>query len=82
MTYIMMNCLKILQISGKLKQDDIDILLKSGAGLDIKSEKPNPYIKFMSNDVWMNVVQLSRHPFGKDNLCIFRDLQESIGRAP
>lgn len=56
MTYIMMNCLKILQISGKLQQDDIDILLKSGAGLDLKAEKPNPYSKFMSNDVWLNVI--------------------------
>lgn len=56
LTYLLMNCLKILLISGRLSQIDVDLLLKSGAGLDLKAEKPNPYAKFISNDVWLNII--------------------------
>jgi len=55
------------------------MFLKSGASLDIKTERPKP-ISTLSDKVWLNILALSRHSFGpgKDGLSFFRDLPESI----
>jgi dynein heavy chain len=80
LTFLLMVSLKILLISGKLGQGDVDLLLRVGGGLDKKAEKPNPFGDMINGDVWMNVIALSRHPYGRENLCIFRELPESMNR--
>ena len=79
-TFVLMVCIKILIIAGKLTPLDISILLNSGGGLDSKTERPNPFKWLTRNNIWMNILALSRHHFGKDNLCFFRDLPDSIAR--
>jgi len=39
--------------------------LKSGAALDIKTERAKPFA-FLQDKVWMNILALSRHHFNGD----------------
>ena len=55
------------------------MFLKSGASLDLRSEKVNNY-KFISDKVWLNLLALSRHHFSGDNIAFFRELPEFISR--
>lgn len=41
-TFILMMCFKILQTAQKITGNDVSMFLKSGASLDIKTEKPMP----------------------------------------
>ena len=41
-TFLLLVCLKKLITDGKLKTDDISILLKAGGNLNIKNEKASP----------------------------------------
>lgn len=76
-----MMCFKILQTANKITAMDVSIFLKSGADLDVKTERPKP-VTFISEKIWMNILALSRHSFGpgKDGLAFFRELPESIAR--
>jgi dynein heavy chain len=56
-----MISLGILMQSGKISSADINLFLRGGSGLDTKSEPPNPYAKWMSDKVWLNVLALERH---------------------
>jgi len=81
-TFILMMCFKILQTAGKLNGNDISLFLKSGASLDIKTERAKPF-NFGSDQVWLNILALSRHSFGstgKDTVPFFRELPESFTR--
>ncbi|OXB70937.1 UNVERIFIED_CONTAM: hypothetical protein H355_004498 [Colinus virginianus] len=51
------------------------------AGLDEKAERPCPY-KWLGQDskTWLNVLQLSRHSFGKEKLQFFCELPEALGK--
>ena len=76
LTFLLMICLKILLVGGKLTQTDADLLLKSGKGLDKNAIPANK--SFLDIDVWKNVIALSKHYYGKEHLCIFGDLPQDI----
>jgi len=78
-TYILMICFKILITAEKLTNGDVNIFLKGGSSLDIKSERSKPFM-WMSDKIWLNVIALSRHHFGQDPLAFYRDLPESMTR--
>jgi dynein heavy chain len=80
MTFILMICLKIMIVAGKLTPGDIGIYLRSGAALDIKTERANTYKDFISDTVWLNILALSRHYYGRESLCFFKELPENIGK--
>jgi dynein heavy chain len=80
MTFVLMICLKTLIVAGKLTAADVGILLRSGLALDVKTEKPNPFSKWLSDAIWLNILALSRHHYGREGLGFFRDLPESITR--
>jgi dynein heavy chain len=82
LTFVLMVCLKILVTAGKLNQADIALLLRSGFSLDAKTEKPNPFQKWIQNEQsWLNILALSRHHYGREGIGFFRELPESIQRA-
>jgi len=76
LTFLLMICLKILLVGGKLTQTDADLLLKSGRGLD-KNAIPPCKID-LDIEVWKNVIALSKHYYGKEHLCIFGDLPSDM----
>ncbi|PHJ21329.1 dynein gamma flagellar outer, partial [Cystoisospora suis] len=49
--------------------------------LDEKAEKPCPY-RWLGQDskVWLNVLQLSRHSFGREQLQFFCELPDILGK--
>merc|ERR1711904_34243 len=55
------------------------MFLKAGSALDVKAEKPNPF-RWMSDKIWLNTIQLSRHGFGVDSTLFFREIIEFIQR--
>ncbi|CAG9316033.1 unnamed protein product [Blepharisma stoltei] len=78
LTFLLMICLKILVIGGKLTQTDVDLLLKGGKALDKNAIPPNKSSDLFDIDVWKNVIALSKHYYGKEHLCIFSDLPQDI----
>merc|ERR1711966_319072 len=71
--------LNILKNAGKLTPGDIGMFLKGGSSLDAKSERPNPY-KWMSDKIWLNILALSRHTFGQEQLLFFREIVDFTSR--
>ncbi len=59
LTFILLVALKILVASQMLKPSDVTLFLRGGAALDINSVRRKPF-HWMTNDVWLNVVQLSQ----------------------
>jgi len=80
-TFVLMVALKIMLVASTLTSADVDILLKGGGALDEKAERPCPF-KWLGQDakVWLNILQLSRHAFGQEQLLFFRELPDFIGR--
>merc|ERR1712048_1084536 len=74
-----MVTIKIMIIANQLTGADSSIFLKGGSALDIKTERSNPF-RWMSDKVWLNMLQLSRHPFGVDQMFFFRELVDFIQR--
>eukprot|EP00743_Colponemidia_sp_Colp-15_P002217 GILK01002403.1.p1 GENE.GILK01002403.1~~GILK01002403.1.p1 ORF type:complete len:1329 (-),score=303.46 GILK01002403.1:72-3644(-) len=72
-TYLLMNAFKILITDSTLSRDDVNLFLRGGTALDERSERKNPF-PWLSDRVWLNVIQLSR-----DNQ-LFRDLPEVVAR--
>ena len=58
-TFIMLLTMKILVAAQQLKSSDMTLFLRGGAALDINSVRRKPF-QWMSNDVWLNIVQLSQ----------------------
>jgi dynein heavy chain len=55
--------MKILITANYLRQSDMSLFLRGGAALDIDSVKKKPF-NWMSNEAWLNVVELSQsHKF-------------------
>jgi len=50
MTFVLMVCLKIQVTAGKLNTGDIALLLRSGFSLDAKTEKQNPFAKWIQQE--------------------------------
>jgi dynein heavy chain len=79
MMFKLLFTLNILKTSGQLTPNDIGMFLKAGAVLDIKSERQNPF-KWMLDKVWLNILALSRHAFGQEQLLFFREVVDFISR--
>lgn len=59
LTFVMLLTMKILVAADKLKTSDMTLFLRGGAALDISSVRRKAF-GWMSNEVWLNVVQLSQ----------------------
>lgn len=57
--------------------DDVTLFLRGGAALDINSVKRKPF-SWMSNDVWLNIVQLSQSNHFYSNLIADMTANESL----
>merc|ERR1719160_1164523 len=76
----LMVTLKIMVIAGSILGSDVSIFLKAGSSLDVKSERPNPF-KWMSDKIWLNIIQLTRHSFGTAQVLFFRELADFMQRS-
>jgi len=59
LTFILLVTLKILVTAGLLKSGDVTLFLRGGAALDINSVRRKPFT-WISNPVWLNVIELSQ----------------------
>eukprot|EP00985_Skeletonema_marinoi_P019833 scaffold11509_cov105-Skeletonema_marinoi.AAC.1 len=57
LTFVLLVTMKILVAAGHLKNSDVTLLLRGGAALDINSVQKKPF-QWMSDEVWLNIVQL------------------------
>ena len=57
LTCVLLVTLKILVMAGHLKSSDVKLFLRGGVVLDINGVQRKPF-QWMSNEVWLNVVQL------------------------
>jgi dynein heavy chain len=57
LTFALLATLKILVTAGHLKSSDVTLFLRGGVALDINGVQRKPF-QWMSNEVWLNVVQL------------------------
>ena len=58
LAFVLVVTLKILVTCGALRPSDVTLFLRGGAALDINSSKRKP-LTWLSNDAWLNVVELS-----------------------
>jgi len=79
MMFKLMVTLKIMVVAGSLTGNDVAVFLKGGSLLDKNTERPCPF-RWMSEKVWLNVLQISRHSFGHEQVLFFRDLPEILQR--
>jgi len=79
MMFKLLVTLKIQVIAGKLTAGDVSSFLKAGSALDSKAEKSNPF-KWLQESGWLNMIALSRQPFGPDGSLFFREIVEFIQR--
>lgn len=79
-TFILMMCFKVLQTAEKINSNDVSILLKSGAALDIRTERAKP-LQYLQDKTWLNILALSKHHFSGDSSAFFRELPDSITRS-
>ena len=59
LTFVLLVALKVLVAAQFLKPSDVTLFLRGGAALDINSVRRKPF-QWMTNDVWLNIVQLSQ----------------------
>ncbi|KFG33497.1 putative dynein gamma chain, flagellar outer arm, partial [Toxoplasma gondii GAB2-2007-GAL-DOM2] len=80
-TFLMMVATKVLLTAGELTSADVSLFLTAGAGLDEQAERPCPY-KWLGQDskTWLNILQLSRHSFGHEQIQFFCELPDIIGK--
>merc|ERR1712151_754782 len=71
--------MKIMVVANQLTGADVSIFLKAGSSLDAKAERANPF-KWLSDKIWLNLLQLSRHTFGVDQMLFFREIIDFIQR--
>jgi len=79
-TFTLIICMKIMVTAGQLTYSDVGAFLRSGAALDIKSERANQFSKWMPDKTWLNVLALGRHNFAGEHMPFFKDLVEFISR--
>lgn len=75
-TFRLMMSLKILIKEGKLTSADVNILLKSGAGID---DRNKPF-SWMDQKTWLNLKALSKHKFANEHTFFFKELPDRIAR--
>ena len=54
LTFVLLVTMKILVTAGLLQHEDMSLLLKGGASLDLKNVRRKPFL-WISNDAWLNV---------------------------
>ena len=59
LTFVLLVTIKILITAGHLKSSDLTLFLRGGAALDIDSVRRKPF-PWMSNESWLNVIELSQ----------------------
>ena len=59
LTFVVLVTLKILITAGQLRSSDMTLFLRGGAALDIESIRRKPF-SWISNEAWLNVVELSQ----------------------
>merc|ERR1712048_934244 len=79
MMFKLMVTIKIMIIANQITGADSSMFLKGGSSLDVKAERQNPF-RWMSDKVWLNMLQISRHPFGVDQMFFFREIVDFIQR--
>ncbi|CAE8603085.1 unnamed protein product, partial [Polarella glacialis] len=79
MMFKLMVTLRIMTVGGSLTANDVTVFLKAGSALDKNVERPCPF-RWMSDKVWLNAIQLSRHGFGREQTVLFRDLTDLLQR--
>ncbi|KAL7522596.1 hypothetical protein ACHAWX_007291 [Stephanocyclus meneghinianus] len=57
LTFLLLVTMKILVAAGHLKISDVTLFLRGGAALDANNVQRKPF-QWISNEVWLNVVQL------------------------
>merc|ERR1740138_978385 len=62
MMFKLIVTMKISVIANQITSGDVSVFLKAGSALDVKTEKANPF-KWLTDKVWLNLIQLSRHAF-------------------
>lgn len=67
LTYLLLVTLKILITAGHLRPNDLTLFLRGGAALDIDSARRKPF-NWMSNEAWLNVIELSQNQKFFNNL--------------
>ena len=72
--WTLMLAMKIEQVADRLSATYVSCLLKGGAALDVKSERPKPH-EWIPEAVWLNSIQLSR------TVQMLRDLPDALDRA-
>lgn len=80
MMFKLMVALKISVVNGDLTNEDVMIFLKAGGSLDKNQERSCPFSKWMSEKVWLNAIQLTRHSFGREQVPVFKDLTDHFAR--
>jgi dynein heavy chain len=71
-----MMAMKILVKEGKLTTNDINVFLKSGAGIDDRNKPFN----WMDQKTWLNLKALSKHKFANEHTFFFKELPDRIAR--
>merc|ERR550514_821501 len=79
MMFKILFTLNIMKIGGLVTPADIGMFLKAGSALDIKQERQCPF-KWMLDKVWLNILALSRHQFGQEQLIFYREIVDFISR--
>jgi len=75
-TFKLMMCLKVLIKEGKLTTADVNLFLKSGAGIDDRNKPFN----WMDQKTWLNLKSLSKHKFANEHTFFFKELPDRIQR--
>lgn len=76
-TFKLMMCLRILMKEGILTGSDIGMLLKAGAATDDKNKKFN----WIEKKTWDNIVALSKHKFGLEQIMFYKGIVDCISRS-
>ena len=58
--FVIVFTMKIMVVAEVIPAFDITLFLRAGAAIDLKSVKPNPFSKWMSNEVYTNCLALMK----------------------